>query len=1271
MKKYLFILTTAIIAVICYAQMPVLKSKVLTPWVPKTQVQTLSGTVKSVRIVAPGALKAPRHAESDYVVITEQPAGELKTFHRTGSYLYVQDQSLYIGAQSGNVDIVFGDEGAIYIKDPLMGAAYGSWVSGKYDKDGGKVTISVPQNLVYVSNYDVCVALVPIDSYSTADFTAQDITYTVSTSDAGEMVLTLDGFTDYNRTLGGGWTDDQTIQVYGEYLTVLTEGEEVAPEVVVAPEGAEFKEYALSGTDYSGNAYSGTAFIAIVDNDVYLKGYSSYIPDALIKGVKDGNTVTFPADQYLGNLSGSDFYFLPTQYGGQDAVFAYDATTDTYTCTGEVFTLYDGYIDTYVLDPVLKGVTEKAVMPANPSITELKFNSSYGYYINFTVPNTDVDGDGLVASLLSYQLFTDVEHEVTPLTFTPATHSQLTEDMSVIPFTFTDNYDFEAGRIWLNDLYSDTWNKIGIKSIYTGGGVTNETEIQWYTIKPYALDNLLAEITTAEALLANESYKTGQTMLTEAINAAKAVAENADATPEEVEAATQTLKDAEAEFKAVNTAYNNLQAAIDEATALKDSEEMAYGKDALNSAITKATRVLNNADATTETLNDALAALQEALGLFKEVNGYTTAMWDARQQGYGATEVVESAQLNEDLTLTLSKGEASTAPTYYSNGTSLRVYYKNTFTITAAEGVTAITKIVIGQSGTSYGTELTANVGELTKSGSTLTWVGNATEVVFTNFIEGGTNTQTRIRTITVDYIKADQLVTLPETAEVQTWTLSGQTVGSSTSTYDFPTEVAFDGDDIYVKGLFPYSNDTWAKGTLADGKATFAAGQLIADSPEYGEKYYLLGSADGETVSDFVLAYDAEAKTLTQETEYIYINYLMKNSINPEYLESWKNLLLTFGIEEPVTPPADLVAETWTLNTAFDYDEEELDPYEAEVQVGFDGDDAYIQGIAPNAPLLWIKATKSADGTYTVPSMQFMGEISSWFKRKYYITALGDDGAFADLVFTYDDAAKVFTTSQKFVLSMNKRELNALQTFNGTTTIAAPKTIVEGDANGDSEVTTSDAVLAVSFALEIEVPTEDQFIATDVNKDQEITVSDAVGIVNIALDIDATAEPAGARQLTGNNSLSWNGSTLCLSNDVSFVAFQVDVTLADGATLNGVQLAERAQSLNVLYNKVGDNTWRILAISMAKNTIQGNSGALLTLDIAGATAVNIEKAEFTDAAARAYNLSGVATGISSLSSDADTAGEVYGLNGVRSNSPVKGVNIVRQADGTVKKVLK
>lgn len=346
-------------------------------------------------------------------------------------------------------------------------------INGK--KEGNVITFASGQSLGTVQEHELFLL-------GSADGeTISDITFEWD-SEAG----TLTAGTLLAECTSATATPLQPIAFWQKAIFTATEPEK--PETVTVPENLELKEYAMTYTDYQKNPGSGSAFIGIDGNDVYMVGFSTFLPEAAIKGTKEGNTVTFAPNQYLGAYGPYDVYFVT------GAVFEYNADQDTYTASLEVYSLAGGkYIDRYTSGLVLKGVVEKAVMPANPSITGLVKDKSYGYIITFNVPNVDVNGEGLVASKLYYELFTDIDGTVAPLTFTPATHTYLEEELTVIPFGFTENYDFYDSRIYLNDLYSADWDKLGIKSIYYGGDAENATEIQWYTIdKGQAVDNINA-----------------------------------------------------------------------------------------------------------------------------------------------------------------------------------------------------------------------------------------------------------------------------------------------------------------------------------------------------------------------------------------------------------------------------------------------------------------------------------------------------------------------------------------------------------------------------------------------------------------------------------------------------------------------------------------------------------------------------------------------------------------------------------------------------------
>lgn len=227
---------------------------------------------------------------------------------------------------------------------------------------------------------------------------------------------------------------------------------------------------------------------------------------------------------------------------------------------------------------------------------------------------------------------------------------------------------------------------------------------------------------------------------------------------------------------------------------------------------------------------------------------------------------------------------------------------------------------------------------------------------------------------------------------------------------------------------------------------------------------------------------------------------------------------------------------------------------------------------------------------------------------------------------------------------------------------------VLAGDINNDGKITTADAVAIVNIALGEAAPTADQLAVADMNGDGQITTADAVAVVQLALAEEA---PAGAPRvdLSAQNRLSVNAGKVMLSNADEFVAFQMDVTLADDAQLQGVNLSNRMTTHEATYARVDANTWRIIVISMQNDAIMNNSGSLMQLNISGNQEISLSNVEFVDAAARACAVGlGETTGIVGVDADQSDA-SYYNVGGVRNDNVRKGMNIVRSADGKVKKV--
>ena len=134
------------------------------------------------------------------------------------------------------------------------------------------------------------------------------------TYDADAQTMTLDeGFAI------GVASEPNSNSIYGYYENLVFSKNAPAPdEVVTPPAGVDIEEYIYEGNtidfDQSGNQstepFSTTANVAIDGNDIYMQGlFKDYMPEAWVKGTRNGSIVTFPSGQYIGIFSyqGTDY----------------------------------------------------------------------------------------------------------------------------------------------------------------------------------------------------------------------------------------------------------------------------------------------------------------------------------------------------------------------------------------------------------------------------------------------------------------------------------------------------------------------------------------------------------------------------------------------------------------------------------------------------------------------------------------------------------------------------------------------------------------------------------------------------------------------------------------------------------------------------------------------------------------------------------------------------------------------------------------------------
>ena len=165
-------------------------------------------------------------------------------------------------------------------------------------------------------------------------------------------------------------------------------------------------------------------------------------------------------------------------------------------------------------------------------------------------------------------------------------------------------------------------------------------------------------------------------------------------------------------------------------------------------------------------------------------------------------------------------------------------------------------------------------------------------------------------------------------------------------------------------------------------------------------------------------------------------------------------------------------------------------------------------------------------------------------------------------------------------------------------------KSYAKGDANGDGTVNVGDYVALVNYILAMD-PDPFIFSAADVDENGAIDVGDLVGVANIILgDEVVAAKPASESgvALSGQcaNAADRYVVTLDLSNEMALTAWQMDVTLPDGLTLEQAKLTTRAASHQLAVNNLDYGAVRLLGSSLTNDDLAGNEGALLTLELSG-----------------------------------------------------------------------
>ena len=507
----------AVIAAVAMAAAPVQRGQWQAPGKASAKSEKFCKTLK--KSPEDGALKVAKAPAGDGM-IWDQPEGDFKYYYEWGNGFTLNDQYLQIGEVNSAGMMVWAEDNVVYIKSAISSLGNNAaWVKGTVSKDGKRIAVKYPQQVNTLESEDGEGRVTTFPLYvSVMKYNADTDTYYPVADEDNCVYYTVDK--DGKIVMDGGkdfeWeydpdTDeeylimpDTMLSCYYEYYEkdgsgpfpwwygfadIAQEFTPLADDLIVNdyPMGLQFEIWALS--DAMG--VSQPVDVAIVGNEVFIKGIDEYTKDCVVKGSIEGNKVTFPSKQFFGvhEEYNTFMFFFGCTYGMQwyeeyqdyyegyayadNIVMDYDPATKTLTApkdTGFMMTARADVMMYYsaFLEPVISAQDPESLnaAPSDPEIWDYMFNEKYQQeYFNWYLPNTNVNGAFIDTNRVYYNVFVDGER----YTFSPDTYPYVLEEITDIPYNYCDdnNWDiYSEGAEHEFFIYAKGLKSFGVKLYY-------------------------------------------------------------------------------------------------------------------------------------------------------------------------------------------------------------------------------------------------------------------------------------------------------------------------------------------------------------------------------------------------------------------------------------------------------------------------------------------------------------------------------------------------------------------------------------------------------------------------------------------------------------------------------------------------------------------------------------------------------------------------------------------------------------------------------------
>ena len=464
-------------------------------------------------------------------IIKDTPKGKLieNLYRSTKSWVKKGWTGVQQGRYEGIVSkIVIGEDGCIYIYNPLSGLDSKSWLKLEKQADG-KYRANLPQAIL-TDDYGgddeeeessertiTLNRMVSTDDGKSYEPVGATMNYVDFTWENNKLVMKGMGqkkqiwAAAYNNSwqnnYGGDWA--LTIEPLGEQL-------------ITPPSTAVKVQYIVSSKSDS----SPRIVEAMTDNnDIYIKGLfkAEKLANVWVKLTKQGDKAVMSTNQYLGITKKTDFKkydsdkseyhtfaaaFEDEEKTAENLEFSIDATgkltaskilrTSLGRASNDNITGED-YVESYeglTLTPYI----QKAGKPATPvyfyfTSTPDYDNTSNEIKLAFYVKNADVDGNYLDPEKMYYNVYVNGSKEPFKFKKTETQYRDMHEDeMTNIPFNYQDNrnYDFKViDNLRILHFYDSSITSVKVIMVYEADG------------KKYSSEPMVATLTTAGIESAN------------------------------------------------------------------------------------------------------------------------------------------------------------------------------------------------------------------------------------------------------------------------------------------------------------------------------------------------------------------------------------------------------------------------------------------------------------------------------------------------------------------------------------------------------------------------------------------------------------------------------------------------------------------------------------------------------------------------------------------------------------------------------------------------